>query len=214
MREKSKPIVMDEDGNIRDYLAERNEEIKAELQEVLAEFIRERDAMMAMKRPPKLGYRFAKQMFLVLARYGQMSPDEFVRLTYEEIEDLWLNYQELTAYYNRYFDITDNKQLFCVFARINARQYSALENHADEDIRELMNAINSTFIGLGFVAAESGNADVKGVTQRLKSSGEAGHSVISAVEQSVIATVTAPTPAEMTRRLKNIPGLNLIEDNK
>jgi hypothetical protein len=205
-------MVLDEYGNVIDELAERNEEIKASLQEVLQEFLDEKTAMMSSKRPPKLGYRFAKQMFSVLARYGQMTADEFVNLTYEDIEDAWLKFSELTAYYNRYFEIVDNKQLFCAFARINARQYAQLENHDDEDIRDLMNTINTSFIGLAFMAAESGNADVKGTTQRIKSSGEAGHGVTSAVEQKVLENAAMPSVADMSRRLEAITGIKLIED--
>lgn len=208
----TKPIVIDESGNPIDELAERNEEIKEQLAEVLEEFKEEKAAMMRSKKPTKLGYRFAKQIYSVLARYGQMTAEEFVQLTYEDIEDIWLKFTELTAYYNRYFEIVDNKQLFCAFARINARQYASLENHDDEDIRNLMNTINTSFIGLAFMAAESGDANVNGTTQRIKSSGEAGHSVTSAVEQKVLDFTTETSPLEQRQRFERITGKKLLDN--
>ena len=208
-----KKIVLDESGNPIDELAERNEEIKANLAEVLEEFKTEQNANRALKRNEKLGYRFSKQLFLELSKYPPMSIDRFLELDYDDINDIWQKYLELTAYYNRYFEIVDNKQLLCAFAGLNSRQYSQLEKSDDEDIRNLMNSINSAFIGLGFIAAESGNADVKGVNQRLRSSGEAGHSVVTAAEEKVIEQGMQMTDDELSKRLLK-RGITIIDENR
>lgn len=201
-----KKIYMDESGNVRDLLAERNEEIKAKLAPILEEFVNEKNANRALKVKEKLGYRFAKQIFLVLSAYPRMSAEEFVDLTYEELEDFWLKYQELTAYYNRYFEIVDNRQLFLTFVGLNSRQYLELENSDDEDIKSLINSINTTFVGLGFVAGESGNADAKAVSTRLRANGEAGHGVISASEDKLLEKVEAPSENELMRQLRSVLG--------
>lgn len=200
-------IVYDENGNRVDELADRNEEIKAELAPILNEFVDEKNANRALKVKEKLGYRFAKQIFLVLNEYPRMTPEKFTDLDYEDIEDFWLKYQELTAYYNRYFEIVDNRQLLQAFMGINSRQYAELENSDDEDIKSLMNSINSTFIGLGFVAGESGNADVKATSQRMRTKGE-GHSLITASEDKLIEKVEAKSPLELERQLASIMGQN------
>jgi hypothetical protein len=178
---------------------------------VLNEFLKERDASVYAKRPPKLGYRFTKQIYLVLAGYGQMSAEKFVSLDYDDIHAYWLKYLELTAYYNRYFEIVDNKQLLCAFMGINTRQYTELEKSEDEDIRALMNSINSTFVGLGFVATESGNADSRAVNARLRANGEAGHSVITATEDKIINNSEAVSEVELTRQLDAILGRKLLK---
>ena len=200
-----KKIVYDENGERVDELAERNEEIKEKLDDILQEFITEKETNKALKVKEKLGYRFAKQIFLVLNGYPRMTPEKFAELDYDDIQDYWLKYQELTAYYNRYFEIVDNKQMFESFCGINNRQYAELENSDDEDIKNLMCSINSTFVGLGFVAGESGNADVKATSQRMRTKGE-GHNLITASEDKLIEKVEAKTPLELERQLASIMG--------
>lgn len=198
-------IIVDEEGNVIDELAKRNEEIKERLDDILQEFITEKETNKALKVKEKLGYRFAKQIFLVLNEYPRMKPEKFAELDYEYIQDYWLKYQELTAYYNRYFEIVDNKQMFQSFVGINNRQYTELENSEDDDIKNLMNSINSTFVGLGFVASESGNADAKSTAQRMRAKGD-GHSLISASEDKLIEKAEAKSPAQMMNWLSSIVG--------
>lgn len=200
-----KKIILDENGNPIDELAERNEEIKQKLDNILQEFITEKETNKALKVKEKLGYRFAKQIFLVLNEYPRMTPEKFTELDYEDIQDYWIKYQELTAYYNRYFEIVDNKQMFESFCGINNRQYADLENSDDEDIKNLMCSINSTFIGLGFVAGESGNADVKATSQRMRTKGE-GHNLITASEDKLIEKAEGKSPLELERQLASIMG--------
>lgn len=205
-------IVTDENGNLIDELANKNAEIKAALQEVLDSFLEERAKMAVAKRAEKLGYRFTKQLWGELIRYSPMSVADFVGIDYDTLNDIWIHYMELTAFYNRYFEIADNKQLFCAYAGINTRQYSQLEKHEDEDIRNLVKAMNDAFVGLGFIAAESGNADVKGVSQRLKASNDAGHSVMSATEERVIEQVGGGMSlSELDERMAK-KGITVIEN--
>ena len=200
-----KKIVVDENGNVVDELAERNEEIKAKLDGILKEFIAEKETNKTLKVKEKLGYRFAKQIFLVLNEYPRMTAEKFSELDYEDIEDMWQKYSALTAYYNRYFEIVDNKQMFQSFCGINNRQYAELENSEDDDIKSLMNSINGTFVGLGFVAGESGNADVKATSQRMRTKGE-GHSLITASEDKILEKVEGKSPLEIERQLASIMG--------
>ena len=209
-----KKIVLDgETHEPIDELEVKNDEIKANLDEVLEEFRSEQNANRALKRNEKLGYRFSKQLLLELSKYPPMSVDDFANLDYDTLNNIWLHYLQLTAYYNRYFEIVDNKQLWCAYSGLNSRQYSQLEKSEDEDIRNLMNSINSAFIGLGFIAAESGNADVKGVNQRLRSSGEAGHSVVTAAEEKVIEQGMGMTDDELAKKLLK-RGITIVDENR
>ena len=198
-------VVLDENDNVIDELAERNEEIKAKLNEVLQEFIEEKENNKALKVKEKLGYRFAKQIFLALNEFPRMTAEQFSALTYDDINDFWAKYLALTAYYNRYFEIVDNRQLLQAFMGINSRQFAELENSDDEDIKSLMNSINSAFIGLGFVAGESGNADVKATNQRMRTKGE-GHNLITASEDEFIKNSETKSPLELERQLELIMG--------
>ena len=207
---RKKNIVLNEEGEVIDELAAKNEDIIMSLAPILEEFIAEKQEMKAMKKETKLGYRFSKQLYYELAKYPPMSVEDFAQMDYETLNDLWLHYLALTAYYNRYFEIVDNKQLWCAYSGLNTRQYMQLERSEDEDIRNLMNSINSAFVGLGFIAAESGNADVKGVNQRLRSGGEDGHSVVTAAEEKVINQAIEMTEDDVKRRLLGL-GVKLLK---
>jgi hypothetical protein len=198
-------IELDENFEPIDRLAIRNEEIKGRLNEVLNEFLEEKKTNNALKIKEKLGYRFAKQIYLALSEYPRMTAEQFFDLTYEDIEDYWVKYLEFTAYYNRHFEIVDNKQLFMAFMGINSRQYAELESSDDEDIKSLMNSINSTFIGLGFVAGESGNSDSKATAQRMRAKGE-GHNLISASEDKFIEKATQRSANELEKELMHLVG--------
>lgn len=204
-------ITIDENGNMVDYLAERNEEIKVKLEEAKNLLYMEQCADKTGRK--KLGFRMGFQLKSAFRSYGRMSVEEFVKLTYEDIEDYYAKFDELIAYYNLYFEIVPNKQLFQTFMGINERQYSQLEKHEDEDIRSLMNSINSDIIGVGFLAGESGNANDKAVMNRLKSA-DVGHNVVSATEERVLNAVTQKTPSELSRELQSIVGGDIKKLNK
>lgn len=198
-----KEIVLDENGNPIDYLAVRNEEIKERLEEPLQFLLREK--ALDKKGMKKFGYRMVMQIDHVLRSYGLMSADDVCLIDYDTIEDNWNKFRDLVAYYNLYFEIVANKQLFMAFFRINNRIYSQLEKHADEDIRALMTSINDSFIGLGFVASESGNADSKATKVRLGAK-DAGHSVVSAHDEMVASAVSSKSDAELKKELAAVLG--------
>ena len=201
-----KEIILDENGNPIDYLAVRNEEIKEKLNPALNMFLEEnkKSNKMGFK---KFGYRLALQLDNALRTYGLMSADEVANIDYETIEDNWNKFRDLIAHYNLYFEIVANKQLFCAFMRINNRIYSQLEKHQDDDIRSLMISINDSFVGLGFTASESGNADSKATKIRLGAK-DVGHSVVSASEELAVQAVTGKTPLELEREMAQILGLD------
>jgi hypothetical protein len=196
-------IYNDENGKAIDYLAERNEEIKEKLENARQILYAEQQKDKSGRK--KLGFRMGFQLKSAFRSYGRISVDDFVRLTYEDIEDYYAKFDELIAYYNLYFEIVPNKQLFQTFMGINERQYAQLEKHEDEDIRLLMNSINGDLIGVGFLAGESGNANDKAVMNRLKSA-DVGHNVVSASEERAIQAVVGKTPQELEREMKAILG--------
>lgn len=201
-------IVIDEQGNVIDELEIRNQEIIERLKEVLQEFIEEKNMLLAMKKQPKLGYRFMKQIMLKLAQYPQMKPEDFVDLDYETVNHYYLKFSELIAYYNRYFEIVDNKHIFMRYMGIDVRQYEILEEHNDEKIQSVMRMVNGDYVGLGWVAGESGEADVKATTSRLRASGSAGHSVTTASEDKFLEVEKISSPLDLEKRYENIINMN------
>lgn len=203
--------ILDENGNPIDELEQKNREVKAKLEPILEEFLVEKKQMLAMKKVPKLGYRFMKQIMLELSHYPPMSAEDFVSLDYETVNRYYIKFSELTAYYNRHFEIVDNKNIFQRYMCINSRQYEALENHEDEQIQGVMRMINGDYIGLAWIAGESGDANPKATTDRLKASGAAGHDVTSAVEDKMIDKMgKSSSPLELENMLNGIFGKNRL----
>lgn len=197
-------IFIDNNGNEIDVLHERNESIKAKTQEAIDMFKREQRLDKSGKR--RFGYRMALQIEDALLLNGRMPAEVFVNLTYEDIEYFWKNFRSLMAYYNLYFEIVANKQLLCAYMGINNREYLQLEKHKDEDIRALMQSINDSFVGMGFVASESGNADSKATKVRLGAK-DVGHNVVSASEDMAINSLnTQKSEQELFRELEKITG--------
>jgi hypothetical protein len=197
----SKHIVIDEHGNEIDVLAEKNNEIKTRLAEVVQNFQKQQAMDRTGRR--KFGFQLLMQIEDELGTYGRISADEIVNLTAEDIDDLWWHFHSLMAYFNRFFEIVPNRQSFMLYARINSRQYKMLCDSEDEDIRSVMSFIEDRLVGKGFSAGESGNANDKAVMNRLRSSG-VGHNVTTASEDKVLQAVTNRTPNELQRDLQAV----------
>lgn len=194
-------ITLDENGNEIDYLEQRNEEIKEKLQPVLEEFMAEKE-----KNPyVRLGYRFSKQLYATFRTYRQLTAVQVVQMDYETLNDFWLKYLDLTAYYNRYFEVVDNKQLFCAYMGINDRILNQYANSADEDIRSLVATINSDNVGMGFTAAENGASSAAATKLRLGAK-DVGHNVISASEEMTARAISGQTPQELQKEIAAITG--------
>lgn len=196
-------ITVDENGNTIDYLAERNEEIKAKLEPIIQNLLQEQALDKSGRK--KFGFRLVMQIEDELGKYGRMSADDFVNLTADDIEDLWWHFHSLMAHFNLYFEIVPNRQSFLLYARLNSRQYKQLTESQDEDIRSVIAFIEDRLIGKGFSAGESGNANDKAIMGRLKSA-DVGHNVVSASEERVIQAVVGKTPQELEMEMKAILG--------
>lgn len=186
-------VVIDENGNIIDELANRNEEIKARLQP----FVEQLSAEKSGNKKAKLGYKIGFLLDDAFRSYGLMKVDDFIELTADKIEYFWNNFRALITNYVILFDVVVNKQDFCSYMGITVSQLEQLENSDDEDVKRLMSSINDSFIGLAFKAGETGGADVGALKQRLGAKKQ-GHSVISAKEEMIAeAMVTRPSETMM-----------------
>lgn len=198
-----KRIIIDENGNEIDILAERNEKIKAKLEETVKSFKNEEKYDRTGRK--RFGFRLLMQIENELGTYGRMTAQEFTTITADDIDDLWLSFHSLMTHFNQFFEIVPNRQSFLLFARMNSRQYKMLMEHQDEDIRSVIAFIEDRLIGKGFSAGENGNTNDKAVMGRLKSAG-VGHNVVSASEDKMIQAVANKTPIELERELAQLLG--------
>lgn len=199
-----KRIILDENGNEIDILAERNQKIIEKLDETIKAF--KKEEMYDRTGRKRFGFRLLMQIENELSACGRMTAEEFASITADDIDDLWLSFHALMTYFNQYFEIVPNRQSFLLYARMNSRQYKQLMEHQDEDIRSVIAFIEDRLIGKGFSAGENGNTNDKAVMGRLKSAG-VGHNVVSASDEKIIQAVTNKTPLELERELTQIIGI-------
>lgn len=201
-------IVIDEQGNVVDELAVRNEKIIAKLEEKIEQLREEKNA--DLKGKSRFGFRAMMQIENELMQTSMMSAEKFVELDYEDIEYYWRSFHSLMSHYNMIFEIVPTRQTFMLYLGINSRMYKQLlkgGEYDDEDIKDLMTFIEDRLVGKAFTASESGNADVKAVSTRLRAK-DVGHDVISASEDKLIEKADQRSPADLERQLAAIMGGN------
>lgn len=194
--------LIDENGNEVDELYERNEEIKRNLDGRMQILLGEKEGDKKGKR--SLGFRMGMQIANELNKYGRMSAEDFVKMDADTLEYYWNSFYDLMCYYNLYFEIVPNRQMFLRYAGLNARMYQQLQESQDEAMRSLVIFIEDSLKGDGFSAGENGNADAKAIYSRLSAKND-GHNMVSAGEEMVAqAAAFAETPEEMLRKVRAI----------
>ena len=201
-------IVYDENGNIVDELANRNEEIKASLEPKLQQFLdKEREYLLTTKKPIRWGSQFQMQLVDRLHQYPLMSPEHFAKLDADDIWDYYCKFHSLMAYYNMYTEIIPNMEMFMAFAGINMRMYLELKRggcNQDEDIVAIINYLETEVLGHAWNAIDNGGGDVKAVSKRVSAKGV--HEVISATEDKILNQSEAKSPLEIQRQVAAILG--------
>lgn len=191
-----------------DELAERNEEIKADLEPKLQQFLdKEREYLLTTKKPLKWGFQFQMQLVNRLHEYPLMSAERFSELTADDIWDYYCKFHSLMAHYNMYTEIVPNMEMFMAFAQMNMRMYLDLKKggyNQDEEIIAIINYLETEVLGHAWNAIDNGNADVKAVSKRVSAKGV--HEVISASEDKLIEKVEGKSPLELERQLASIMG--------
>jgi hypothetical protein len=199
-------IVLDEDGNPIDELRERNHKLIENLAYKMEELRMEKNA--DTKGNKRFGFRAMMQIENELMQSPIMTAEKFIELDYDDIEYYWRSFHALMSHYNMTFEIVPTRQTFMLYLGINSRMYKQLLNggeNNDEDIKDLMTFIEDRLVGKAFTASESGNADAKAVTTRLRAK-DVGHDVISASEDKLLDKVDAKTPLELKRQYEALVG--------
>lgn len=198
-------LTYDESGNVFDFLAARNEAIKANLKPAFQILLDERDG--DRKGNKRLGNRMRQQINNEFNKQPKMTAKQFTSLDADDIYYYWNSYYDLICYYTLYFEIVPNRQEFIKYMGINSRQYEQLQEHEDEEIRAAIIFVEDSLKQEGFSAGENGSADAKAIATRLAAKRD-GHSVVSAGEEMLAEKVAqAATPLELQRRFESIKGL-------
>ena len=197
-------VTIDEEGNVCDFLKERNDEIIANLQFAFDILLEERDGDRNGRK--RLGNRMRQQINKELNKQPRMTAKQFMYLDADDIYHYWNAYYELICHYTLYFEIVPNRQELLKYMGINSRQYEQLQEHQDEEIRAAIIFVEDSLKQEGFSAGENGNADAKAIGTRLSAKKD-GHNMVSAGEEMIASTVAeAATPLELRRKMQSILG--------
>ena len=197
-------LTYDENGEVVDYLAERNEAIKANLLPAFQILLDERDGDRNGRK--RLGNRMLMQINNELNKQPRMTAQRFVSIDADDIYNYWNAYYSLMCHYTLYFEIVPNRQSFLKYCGLNSRQYEQLQEHNDEEIRCAILFVEDSLKQEGFSAGENGNADAKAIGTRLAAKKD-GHSMVSAGEEMLAEKVAeAATPLELQRRMQALLG--------
>lgn len=197
-----------ESGMPIDRLAERNEDIIADLEPKLQQFLaKEQEHLLTTKKPLKWGFQFQMQLVNRLHEYPLMSAEHFAELDADDIWDYYCKFHSLMAHYNMYTEIIPNMEMFMAFAGINMRMYLELKKggcNQDEDIIAIINYLETEVLGHAWNSIDNGGGDVKGVSKRVSAKGV--HEVISASEDKLLQKAEAPSELDLMRQLKSVLG--------
>lgn len=202
-------LTYDENGEVVDYLTERNDAIKANLKFAFTILLEERDGDRQGRK--RLGNRMRQQINNELNKQPRMSAQQFATLDADDIYRYWNAYYDLICHYTLYFEIVPNRQELMKYMGINSNQYDQLQNSTDDEIRAAIVFVEDSLKQEGFSAGENGNADAKAIGTRLSAKGD-GHSVVSAGEEMLAQKVAeAATPLELRRRAMALLGGDTIK---
>lgn len=198
-------VTYDENGNVVDFLAERNEEIINSLEFEFGVLLKEKEG--DKKGNKRLGNRMMQQINKVLNKQPKMTVQQFSNIDAHDIYYYWNSFYDLMCNYTLYFEIVPNRQAFIKYAGLNSRQYEELGSSMDDEIREAIVFIEDSLKQEGFSGAENGNADVKAVGFRMTAKND-GHSIVSAGEEMVAQAIAVETPMELKKRIERIANGN------
>lgn len=205
---RRKTIELDENGVPIDRLGQRNTEIITDLEPKLQQFLeKEREYLLTTKKSLKWGFSFQMQLVDKLHEYPLMSAEDFADISADDIWDYYCKFHSLMSYYNMHTEIVPNVETFMSFIGINMRMYLELKQggyHQDEDIKAIINYLETEVLGHSWNAIDNGNADVKGVSKRISAKGV--HEVISASEDKLLEKVEPQSSAQMMTLLNSIVG--------
>jgi hypothetical protein len=156
-----------------------------------------KNEIMPTLTPQQVYYRLDSYLrhtlMMTPAEARELSPEKYLEGNY------W--FEELMFQINLYVIFNANKQLLCAFLEIDEDTYA--EFLTDSKYDTVFKSIESSFIGGGFVASESGLSDTKAVINRLQTKG-AGHNLIKNPDNITIINHNKLDDNSIQKRLDRI----------
>lgn len=208
---------------LNEYQA-RVSEIKPQLEEFIAICrgeIQNEDNTAKNKQSTKylietLEYRVRVKLGEILRQERSMSNDLALKLTAEQIYQIYTAYLSLISYINTAISYTPNKLEFLAFARISVSAFAHLLENSADDVKQVCGDIEADLINFTLSAAEQGQVRESSSKMRLKSKGGYGHALVQIGDaESIIDKASdALNEGQFRYELKELANMKALIDKK
>ena len=202
----------------------RVSEIKSQLDEFIAICrgeIQNEDNTAKNKQGTKylietLEYRVRVKLGEILRQERSMSNDLALKLTAEQIYQIYTAYLSLISYINTAISYTPNKLEFLAFARISVSAFAHLLENSADDVKQVCGDIEADLINFTLSAAEQGQVRESSSKMRLKSKGGYGHALVQIGDaESIIDKASdALNEGQFRYELKELANMKALIDKK
>ena len=163
-----------------------------------------------------LEYRVRVKLGEILRQERSMSNDLALKLTAEQIYQIYTAYLSLISYINTAISYTPNKLEFLAFARISVSAFAHLLENSADDVKQVCGDIEADLINFTLSAAEQGQVRESSSKMRLKSKGGYGHALIQIGDaESIIDKASdALNEGQFRYELKELANMKALIDKK
>ena len=163
-----------------------------------------------------LEYRVRVKLGEILREERSMPNDLALKLTAEQIYQIYTAYLSLISYINTAISYTPNKLEFLAFARISVSAFAHLLENSADDVKQVCGDIEADLINFTLSAAEQGQVRESSSKMRLKSKGGYGHALVQIGDaESIIDKASdALNEGQFRYELKELANMKALIDKK
>lgn len=163
-----------------------------------------------------LEYRVRVKLGEILREERSMSNDLALKLTADQIYNIYTAYLSLISYINMAISYTPNKLEFLAFSRISVSAFAHLLENSADDVKQVCGDIEADLINFTLSAAEQGQLKEGSTKMRLKSKGGYGHSLVQIGDaESIIDKASdALNEGQFRYELKELANMKALIDKK
>jgi hypothetical protein len=195
------------------------ETIKSQLEEFIK--ICRSDIMNKSRQGEKyladtLEYRVRVKLGEILRQERTVTNDIALKLSADDIYNIYNAYLSLMTYINMAISYTPNKLEFLAFARISVSAFEHLRNNAADDVKQVCGDIEADLINFTLSAAEQGQQKESTSKLRLKSKGGYGHELVQIGDaESILDKASdALNEGQFRYELKELANMKALLDKK
>jgi hypothetical protein len=163
-----------------------------------------------------LEYRVKVKLAEILRQERSMSNELALKLSADELYQIYNAYLSLISYINMSISYTPNKLEFLAFARISVSAFTHLLEHSADDVKQVCGDIEADLINFTLSAAEQGQVKEGSSKIRLKSKGGYGHSLVQIgdAESIIDKAADAMNEGQFRLELKNLADMKALIDKQ